>query len=234
MANEKPKQFLFMYPIDQIFDIELEKDAFLYLSRKGLLEDTPAEMMERFRNAKTKEEQKEIQKEERVLRREQFRPIYSAILNLCIRERYRQNGFGINYLVFDDTPVSNVIEMDTNDRVLYAGIDSFAHFDKKMYPNPCSILAQFEPEELKHLRLAGFHMWDCVERLARHAHERNIDVLVDEDLTQFLAYKASFDDFKFDSYPGFNPRKNYSGSGGFEGFMEPRKGKPWLLQDYPK
>ena len=44
------------------------------------------------------------------------------------------------------------------------------------YPDQDYMLDQVLPAN--HIRVAGFHMWDCVEKFARRAHERGVDVLV--------------------------------------------------------
>jgi arabinogalactan endo-1,4-beta-galactosidase len=73
-------------------------------------------------------------------------------------------------------------------------------------------------------------MWDCVEKLARRAHERGIDVLVDEDLTEFFAGRLKDRDFKVKSYPTYDARKHQRSM--FDMFMEARRNKPWLWQEY--
>ncbi len=56
------------------------------------------------------------------------------------------------------------------------------------------------------------------------------DSLVDEDLTEFFTERLRDPDFKIDKYPTYNPRKRQQSM--FDMFMEARKGKPWLWQDY--
>lgn len=82
------------------------------------------------------------------------------------------------------------------------------------------------------LRVAGFHLWDCVERLAKRAYEKGIETLVDEDLTELFSFRMLLDD-NFDpaKYPTFNPRESCDEES-FRMFMESRKDKPWLWQDY--
>jgi hypothetical protein len=50
-------------------------------------------------------------------------------------------------------------------------------------------------------------MWDCVEKLAKTAYEKGIDVLVDEDLTEFFSERLKDPNFKIDKYPTYNPRE---------------------------
>jgi hypothetical protein len=228
---EKTKQFLFMYPIDAYFEVELGKDAFFYLQAKGLSEP-PQKLIERMNRAKTRDEQIELEKQAQKLEQETFKSEYSRILNSCIDLRYRKNDFGINYLVFDDTGVSDIINFRKGDRIARAGLTFVKHVAEKTYPNPDYILNQFLPSELGHLRLAGFHAWDCVEKLAKRAHKRGIDVLVDEDLTQFLISRYVQDpNFKMDFYPGFNPQV-FKSLSTLNSFFEARKGKPWFVQNY--
>ena len=52
-------------------------------------------------------------------------------------------------------------------------------------------------------------MWDCVEKLAKRAHQKGLDTLVDEDLTEFLFLRDRFEKVRksMDQYPTCNPRE---------------------------
>ncbi|MGM5488181.1 MAG: hypothetical protein ACQESG_04495 [Nanobdellota archaeon] len=78
------------------------------------------------------------------------------------------------------------------------------------------------------LRLGGFHLWDCVERVAKRAYNRGLDVLVDEDLTELFTSRMQLPEFRTDRYPCYRaPEHPY-----YQEFLHQRKGKPWLWQDY--
>lgn len=141
-----------------------------------------------------------------------FKNRYGHALNQCIDLRYRQNGFEINYVIFDKHPISDVINIQASDKIIEAGIDYKTHTTKRvdgtyLYPDPDYILDQLP--KLKTLTISGFHLWDCVERLAERAHERGLNVLVDEDLTELFAGRLNDPDFRID-----------------------RKGEPWFWQNY--
>jgi hypothetical protein len=155
-----------------------------------------------------------------------FRKKYSDVLNKCINKRYRQKGFGINYAIFDDCVVSDVISLRPTDRIIKVGIDFKTHTTEKIYPDQEYILSQLNASVI---RIAGFHMWDCVEKLAKCAYEKCLDVLVDEDLTEFFSWRINDKNFKVDKYPTHKPRKqgNY-----FRSFMKARKKRLWLWQNY--
>ena len=55
---------------------------------------------------------------------------------------------------------------------------------KYPYLNDDFILNQLRGISL--LGIAGFHAYDCCEKLFKRAYEQGIDSLVDEDLTQFF------------------------------------------------
>jgi len=118
-----------------------------------------------------------------------FRARYKKILNQCIDIRYRQKGFKINYAVFDGSPVSDIIHLRDSDKIIEVGLDFKTHIDNRVYPNQDFILDKLG--KTRKLRIAGFHLWDCVERLARRAHEKGVNVLIDEDLTELLEYRIT-------------------------------------------
>jgi hypothetical protein len=160
---------------------------------------------------------------------------YAEVLNRAIDLRYRQQGFGINYVVFDRHPISDIVKIQPADRIIEVGIDFKTHTTKQPngeypYPNPDNILNQLTA--LRILRVGGFHLWDCVDKLARRAYEKGVNVLVDEDLTEILPLRLTDEDFAVNRYPSYNPRAGELGKGWFELFMQARKNKPWLWQDY--
>lgn len=164
-----------------------------------------------------------------------FRQKYRRILNHCIDVRYRQKGFGITYVLFDGHEISDVVDLRKDDKVIFAGLDFKSHTTELpdgtyRYPDTDYILAQLGDVEA--LRVAGFHMWDCVEKLAKNAHEKGIDTLVDEDLTEFFTFRIKHDDFVVDKYPNLGYNLRECDSRHFERFMDVRKERPWLWQDY--
>lgn len=161
-------------------------------------------------------------------RSENFSKLYSEKLNECIDLRYRQKNFKINYVIFNDTRVSKIINVRKEDKIIKAGLDFITHCKKKVYPEQDFIINQLE--DIRQLVVGGFHMWDCVEKFAKRAYEREINVLVDEDLTEFFAGRLKDSDFKTNTYPTYNPKKNCGGL--FEFFINARKERPWLWQDY--
>jgi hypothetical protein len=161
-----------------------------------------------------------------------FKKKYKRVLNACIDTRYRKKDYKINYAIFDDTSVSDIINLQSSDTIIKVGLDFKTHTTKQSngeypYPNQDYILNQLG--EISTIRIAGFHMWDCVERLAKRAYERGLNTLVDEDLTEFFAGRLRDPNFRIDKYPTYNPRDNGEMS---KFFIEARKECPWLWQEY--
>lgn len=162
-----------------------------------------------------------------------FRRRWKTSLNASIDQRYRQNDFGINFVIFDGHTTSDVVDIRPTDRVIEAGVDFATHIKKQpdgshIYPDPGRVLDVLTG--VTELRVGGFHLWDCVEKTTIAAYERGIDVLVDEDLTEIFGLVMRRSSFRPDTYPTFKPRS--MGKVEFELFMMPRKGRPWLWQDF--
>lgn len=157
-----------------------------------------------------------------------FKKKYKDTLNKCIDERYRQRNFGINYAIFNDSILSDVIDLRPEDKIIKVGVSFKTHIVEKIYPDQDYILSQLNEATI--IKIAGFHMWDCVEKLAKRAYEKKLNVLVDEDLTEFFPWRLNDEDFRTNRYPTYQPRKE--GFIFFKNFIETRKEKPWLWQNY--
>ena len=223
-----------MYPLDEIFDFEInEKGAFAI--RDKWARDRGYLFFPRIASAKTPEEKNEIISEAKKDQGELFRPLYSRKLNSCINYRYRKKGFEIYYVLLKDEQLSSVMMRKPQDKIVYVGMDAQTHRTKVNgkypYPNSDFILNQILPAD--RMVVAGFHSADCVEKIARRAYNRGVDVLVDEDLTEHFGWRLTDRDFRVKRYPTYNPRKGTENREFyFELFMKARKDKPWLWQDY--
>ncbi len=222
------KAFIFLYPQTDIMDCELRKGS---ISIKVWPREK--EFAKRSAMIKSEEELQMLRKEATEDMTKEFKKIYGPLLNASIDARYRQRGFEVFFALLDGTNISDIIDVRPADRIIYVGMDEKTHRTmgengKFPYPKQSRILDQLGP--ISTLRIGGFHMWDCVTRLAKYAHRQNLDVLVDEDLTEFFGWRIKDAYFKVDRYPNYEPRS--LGSWKFEQFMDARKGKPWLWQDY--
>lgn len=129
------------------------------------------------------------------------------------------------------------IEIKKNDIVIPAGITFEHHCQKKIYPDPATILAAC-PEPIKKLIIGGFHFYDCVEKLAEFSYRKGIDVLADDDLSEYFFYVSrgdgifplisNFPDTLKESLLRLKPNNHFSAR--FAEIVRPRENKPWLIQ----
>ena len=222
------KSFVFLYPIPEIIDSEIKHGSYGFLERNRY-----EDFSRRIEKAGSWEEKEKIKHKFLKECELSFRKTYKEKINVCIDLRYRKKGFEINYAIFDGHEISNVINLQTSDRIIEVGMDFKTHTTKQpdgTYPYPDNDFILNQLGNIQTLRVAGFHMWDCVGKLAGRAYERGLETLVDEDLTEFFTFLIKDGNLQIDKFPSYNPIKH--GKSMFNDFMEARKGKPWLWQEY--
>jgi len=112
-------------------------------------------------------------------------------LSMLIHHRYRKQGYRINWLMLQpsvDPALNHISSMSPyllsakGDTSLSAGISYWEFATSHSYPDPNLILDQlsFYPLELV---LGGFHLDDCVYRVAACAVQRGWPTFIDEDIT---------------------------------------------------
>ena len=132
-----------------------------------------------------------------------------VVLNDCIQQRYRSNGYEIFFATYPDRDVYGMSPKG-NDRLIFtdvsfeeaSAIDSKGNVKKNFvpkYPNESYILDQIG--KVDELVIGGYHALDCVKRVANQAMLEGIKTLIDLDLTDFFFHlykKESY--FKIDEY----------------------------------
>jgi len=225
------KKFAFLFPDQKHFDTMIEWGSYGWSN--SLLNTKWGSL---FDSAKTDEEKKSIRKNYIREQHSLFFSYFFDIFNQCIRERYRKNDFGINWITLDNEPMSSNLDVLPEDRIILSGVN-FVWGDKKEktlsgYPDFNYLVGKIG--NCEHLRVGGHMIWDCVSKFAEAAHKNGLDVLVDEDLTDFFQSSIKKPLFKKDIYPSINLREWCTQNGMLDGFKElmiPRN-KPWFYQDY--
>lgn len=166
-----------------------------------------------------------------------------GFLSEIIDARYRKNGYKIYWLVFgkDENQqepnlprIHPCISIHEDDRIISCGVSFLAHTTQEIYPNPGDILAEL-PENPDKLAIGGFHMWDCVDKMARYAHRNGINTFVDEDTTELF-----FNSIRLQYIPlirtdwslsAFGHTEERDGKVIMEHIKKLRRKRPWLPQN---
>jgi hypothetical protein len=225
------KKFVFLFPDQQHFDTMVSWGAYGW--RTSSLDKKWKPL---FDLAKTKGEKERIKKQYQRELNSRFSKYFFKKLNQSITERYRNNTFGINWIVLDNESISPYVDFRSGDKFISSGV-SFVLTDKKEktltgYPNFEYLVDEIG--DCEHLRVGGHMIWDCVSKLAEAAHKKGLDVLVDEDLTDFFQMHIREPLFRTGVYPSINIKEWLKQKGmddAFEDFMSPRA-KPWFYQAY--
>jgi hypothetical protein len=247
MIDNPKKVFLYLYPISEYFEDVIENGSHLWFNHTHPYPEYDPSGMSAKEIVALEERMVEDRGREFESFQPSFRGMYQTTLNQCIEQRYRQQAYQVNFLLFKDHCISDLVQVNPEDRILFADIDFKMHTTSQsqlelgpnvvqygakriLYPNPDLVLDQLG--SVSELRVAGFHIWDCVEKMAKRAYERGIPTLVYEDLTELLSHNMANPSFKTHHYPSFNPHLHPRGEIFFRLFMEGRRDIPWLWQDY--
>ncbi len=195
-------KFVFLYPLKDIVDFELERGSMLYHGNNASQSD-----------------------------KEKFKSTFMETLDSCIQSRYREKGYDVSFVACSDSEVSQYVPVRGESELSLLEMDESEYFSRLFngeYPYADSehMLEKIMPVDK--LVIGGFHLWFSVDNLARRAYERGIDTLVDEDLTELLPARMKEESFRKDEYPSINPVA-VNGSIPDE-FYDKRKKRPWLVQ----
>ena len=109
--------------------------------------------------------------------------------------RYRRKGYKIIWIMFsekdersepDGSQLSEFMSIEAKDEVFANGVTFKDHCSFKLYPDPNHILRCLpdNKDEITDLVIAGFHLNDCIDKLASCAYNQGLPVRVDDDLTE--------------------------------------------------
>ncbi len=121
---------------------------------------------------------------------------YAEIYQELIRKRYPD--FQMICVMFsapgdlvkpDISQLLKGFSVNGNDIIGACGVTFEDHCKKRIYPKEEKIL-DLCPQPTKELIVTGFHLWDCVDKVAKYAYNQGINVLVDEDLTELFFFSV--------------------------------------------
>lgn len=215
--------FLYLYPVSEYFHHEIKRLAPHYENESFI-----AKELSDYKNADSVDDQNIIKKIALVKTYSLAEEQYFNTLNTCIDKRYRMQDYSIKFVTFSDTPVDYHVNVIGDDTIIHADISFSDMVERSIYANAQYIINQLRnSNEISHLRIGGFHMRDCVEKVAKSAYESGIDVLVDEDLTEFLTMNIKRGSFDESQFPGYNLNEALGG-----GIFLLRPKFPWLYNYY--
>jgi hypothetical protein len=121
---------------------------------------------------------------------------YAEIYQELVRKRYPD--FQMVYVMFsvpgdlDQPDMSQLwkgFSVNEKDIIGACGVTFKDHCGKHIYPKTSKILGLC-PCSTEELVVGGFHLWDCVDKVAKYAHEQDFNVVVDEDLTELFFFSV--------------------------------------------
>jgi hypothetical protein len=170
---------------------------------------------------------------------------YAEIYQELIRKRYPD--FQMICVMFsasgdlakpDISQLWKGFSVNGSDIIGACGVTFEEHCKKRIYPKEEKIL-DLCPQPVEELVVTGFHLWDCVDKAAKHAYNQGINVLVDEDLTELFFFSTrgprgipvpKIPVSKKESLEQTRKRLEKAGSYFLENGRAERKKRPWMVQ----
>ena len=170
---------------------------------------------------------------------------YAEIYQELIRKRYPD--FQMICMMFsapedlakpDISQLWKGFSVNGDDIIGACGVTFEDHCKKRIYPKEEKIL-DLCPQPMEELVVTGFHLWDCVDKVTKYAYNQDINVLVDEDLTELFFFSTwgsrGFPVFKIPVSREESLRRTgrqLRKAGGFflEDARKERKKRPWMAQ----
>lgn len=158
------------------------------------------------------------------------------LLSRLIDQRYRQQDYRVAWTLFRPAEVREAPDavytlLRPEDARVTASV-SFKELCRYIYPDLNDMLAQL-PRPLTRLVLGGFHLHDCVDKLAAHAYTAGIPTVIDEDATEKFFFCMQEPSRLADICDSPGPSAIL---GHFNNYLplheyqtSQRRGKPWLL-----
>ena len=161
---------------------------------------------------------------------------FAALYKKIVQERYP--GFQVICVFFSEPGKKeepdlsqkwDLFSPEENYTIGACGVTFTDHCDKRVYPKESDILLLC-PDPIDELIISGFHFSDCVEKIARYAHEQGIQVFADENLTELFFYgtKRGIPISREASLR--RTRKLLKKSSLLDFARKKREGRPWLVQ----
>ena len=119
------------------------------------------------------------------------------LLNQAIDLRYRQKGYQIYYAIFPDIKES-ILSLDSKDTIIKTNTSYWVLAYRFRYPNEYKLLKHLG--KIDKLVICGFHLPDCIKKVARVAVENKINTMVDMDLSELFPRISAKYSFEVDNY----------------------------------
>ncbi len=180
------KNLVFLFPHEIKFNSVIKNTAY---PPRAILKEEPFRSMLQTKS----EEARKLILEENARR---FRPFYATKINHLIRQRYRKRNFQVNWEIYDDLPVSDIVVLEKPDRIIPVGSnwhETNERFEKEGINTPldnANILKKIG--DTGKLVVGGFWFSDCIRKFFDYCTEKGLGVSIDRDLTDLHGRNHSF------------------------------------------
>lgn len=206
------KAFVFAYPIPEYIDhcvkeakcLVNDRVTSFLMSRDCLTLDKRGEI-----NGIDDASLKSLRREHELRTRSIVRQLFYGGLNRAVDERYRYKGYDIYWHLFAGHVASPLVSITPGDHVIEGDITFAQHTavrEDGTHPYTDTACVVKWLGHYPEVVVTGYHLHDCVDKIAAALHGVGCKTLVDEDLTEWFLRLLHRPGFRLDSYPSLTPR----------------------------